>query len=172
MRVAGVVLGLTLLFAAAAGQDWTMPALGSPLEALDRSAHRCVAAQELLLCRVNDVGRLLVEEAPARGRILAYRGARLERVTTIVDEALFEQLLSALEYRWGPGARSTERLRAGMGGVFPNLMVTWRFEGRVVLLEQYYERVTQSAISLMEPVAFEACMSERDRQRVRGVRDL
>jgi hypothetical protein len=170
VRLPGVVLGLTLPLAAA--QDRAMPAPGSPLEALDRGAHRCFAAQELLLCQVSDAARLRIEGVPVRARILAYRGGRLERVTTIVDEARFAELLSALESRWGPGGRSTERLRAGMGGVFPNLMVTWRFEGRVALLEQYYERVTQSALSVMAPAAFDVYMSERERQRAGGMRDL
>jgi hypothetical protein len=91
---------------------------------------------------------------------------------TTFDERNFEGLLQAIETRLGRGEVSSELLRAGMGGVFTNQLAIWRLPDKVVLLEQYFERVTQSAVSIMEPDAFAALMAARERQRVRGVRDL
>jgi hypothetical protein len=115
---------------------------------------------------------LSVYGVPARERVLTYRDGLLAQVRIGFDESRFEQVLRACESKLGRAEIFHERLRAGMGGVFTSRIAVWRQKEAVVLLEQYFERVTRSAVSIMPPPAFEALMAARDRRRVRGVRDL
>lgn len=158
--------------AALAAPGWQTPAPGSRVGDLDRSAYRCAGTAPLIDCRLNDPASLRLGAVPASGQTLRYRDGRLERISTTVDPAHFEPLRKWLADQLGPGELTQERLRAGMGGAFPNILLAWRLPDRGVLLEQHFERVTQSAVSVMEPAALEALLERRSRERIRGLRDL
>ncbi len=153
-----------------AAQLWEEPRLGSAIGALDRSRYVCATVEIQARCRQASSGELF--EVPTREQTLIYLDGRLDQVHTAFDEDRFEQMLQALEARLGRGELSTELLRAGMGGVFPSRLAIWRLDDEIVLLEQYSDRITRSAIWIMGPGSFAEMMSARDRQRVRGVRDL
>ena len=72
----------------------------------------------------------------------------------------------------GRAAREREALNAGMGGTFENQYYIWRRDGRVWLLAQFYQRSTDSGLWMMNEAQFDALMSERERRKVRGVRNL
>jgi hypothetical protein len=163
---------LLMPISAMAAPGWQAPAPGSPVGDLDRSAYRCLSTPPLIDCRLNDPKGLRLGAVPASGQTLRYRDGRLERISTTVDTAHFEPLRKWLADQLGPGEETTERLRAGMGGAFPNVQLAWRLPDRGVLLEQHFERVTQSAVSVMAPAAFEALLERRSRERIRGLRDL
>jgi len=66
----------------------------------------------------------------------------------------------------------SEALKAGMGGVFENRYFIWKKDGRAWLVEQFFERITDSALWSMSERELEALLAEREQQRVRGARDL
>jgi hypothetical protein len=170
-----VILRLCLVLlpaTAGAAQPWGAPALGSALSALDAGGYVCTADAARTQCRLAAGADLSVYGVPARERVLTYRDGLLAQVRIGFDESRFEQVLRACESKLGRAEIFHERLRAGMGGVFTSRIAVWRQKEAVVLLEQYFERVTRSAVSIMPPPAFEALMAARDRRRVRGVRDL
>ncbi len=148
------------------------PPLGSSLDALDRSHFACAAAAPGSVCRYQPDSKLVLENQPARAVVLYYRGGVLARATVAIDETRFHALLGSLSATLGAGEERPEKLKAGMGGVFPNRIYVWRDRGRTVMLEQYFERVVYSGVSVMSDREFEALMTERDSSRVRGVRDL
>jgi hypothetical protein len=171
MRLCASIAAL-LPAAAGATEPWVAPDLGSAYDLLDRERYACAAPSAQTQCWLQSSAGLHLNGIDARGQLLTYRAGTLQSVSTTVDERRFDDLLHALEARFGPGEHSTERLRAGMGGVFSNRLVLWRLPDKVVLLEQYFERVTQSAVSVMTPESFAALMAARDSVRVRGARDL
>lgn len=150
--------------------------LGSPREALDVHGFVCAPASGppggTEVCRREPADTMRAAGVPARFAVLVYRAGRLERATVAVDETHYAELLRALVAALGAGDEQTERLRAGMGGVFPNHVTVWRAPGRVIVLEQYFERVTRSALSVMSPGEHARFEAQREAQRVRGIRDL
>lgn len=166
-------LCLVLLPAAAvAAEPWGVPALGSTLSSLRSEDYVCSADAGDTRCRLAGVAELSLYGVPARERVLTYRDGLLAQAHISFDESRFAQLLQVCESRLGRAEIFSERLRAGMGGLLTNQFAVWRRGDEVVLLEQHFERVTRSAVSIMAPAAFEELMAARDRQRVRGVRDL
>jgi hypothetical protein len=155
----------------AGARDWQAQP-GSDITHLDLSAYRCESEPRVATCRLVAPEGLRVGSIPALGQTLFYRDGRLERVSTAIDPADFDPTRRWLIAQFGPGDEHTERLRAGMGGSFDNLTVAWRLADRCLLLEQHFERVTQSGVSVMDCKALEALLRARERQRVRGLRDF
>lgn len=152
-------------------QDW--PArLGSSMAEQDLSRYRCRNEAPAVTCRLIAPDGLSIGGISVLGQTLSYRDGNLERVSTTIDIAAFELVRQRLIARLGPGEESTERLRAGMGGSFKNLVVAWHKADHCVLLEQHFERVTQSGVSVMGCEVLEALLAARERQRVRGLRDF
>lgn len=152
-------------------QDW--PARpGSPLSEQDLSAYRCRNEAPVVVCRLTAPEGLRIGGVPALGQTLSYRDGHLERISTAIDSTGFEPVRQWLAARLGPGMERTERLRAGMGGSFLNLVVAWREADHCVLLEQHFERVTQSGVSVMGCEVLETLLAAREKQRVRGLRDF
>jgi hypothetical protein len=149
-----------------------LPAPGSPRESLAIGGFVCGTQHARETCRLQPASGLSIDHIPALLAVLVYDGGRLARVSLAVDEARYAELESAIAQRLGAGEEHTELLRAGMGGIFPNRIVVWRHDGEVLLLEQYFERVTRSAITMMSAREFDRFAAERDAQRVRGIRDL
>jgi hypothetical protein len=171
MRRLAAVAALASM-AAMASPDGLAPPLSSALGELDRNAYRCMSQARMTICRLSETGALVIADVPALARTLVYGDGRLERVSTTVDIVHFDRLRQRLATQLGPGEQTTERLRAGMSGALPNLLIVWRLEGRRVLLEQHFERITQSGVSVMTPGAFDALMEDRSRRTVRGMRDF
>jgi hypothetical protein len=149
-----------------------LPAPGSPRESLVIEGFVCDTQHGRETCRLQPASGLSIDDLPALLAVLVYDSGRLARVSLAVDEARYAELESAIAQRLGAGEEHTELLRAGMGGIFPNRIVVWRRDGEVLLLEQYFERVTRSAITMMSAREFDRFAAERDAQRVRGIRDL
>ena len=167
---------LTVLLAwsaamAAGAQDWQAKP-GSHMTHQDLSAYRCEDQLPVAKCRLVATDGLRVGSVPALGQTLFFRDGRLERISTAIDSARFDPTRRWLIAQFGPGEEHIERLRAGMGGSFENLIVAWRQADRCVLLEQHFERVTQSAVSVMDCDAVDALLRARQLQRVRGLRDF
>ena len=59
-----------------------------------------------------------------------------------------------------------------MAGAFVNRVRVWRRDGNVTMLEQYYGKITISALRYLTQDDFRELMRARDAERVRGTRDL
>lgn len=149
-----------------------LPAPGAQRETLAAEGYICELRDSREVCRLQPAPGLAVDGVPALLAVLVYEAGRLTRATLVVDELRYSELERAIAQRFGPGEEHVEMLRAGMGGLFPNHVTVWRADGEVFLLEQYFERVTRSAITRMDEREFDRFVAEREAQRVRGVRDL
>jgi hypothetical protein len=171
MKAAPAFAALVASTALSAGlPDLPQPGVGP--QAIDLSAYVCDGDEAELSCRRALPGTVLLQGVPASERVLLFRAGLLSRVTEVFPEARFEEVRRGLAANLGTGKEGVELLRAGMGGTFPNRLQIWRGKGRVYLLEQYFERVRNSALSVMTEDEFGRLMTLRDRQRVRGARDL
>jgi hypothetical protein len=166
-RIAWLLFGVAI----GASAQLNTPAPGSALSALDRAHYECKAESAETLCRSKDALPPF-EGLKVRGRLLRYVDGHLAQSSELFAEQDFGALLEVLQVRLGRGVPAHERLQAGMAGAFDNQIFVWQLSDRVVMLEQYFERITQSAVSAMPPAAFEALMLARAQRRVHGVRDL
>ena len=149
-----------------------LPAAGSMLGALDRNDYHCEERDGGLQCRRPGNAEDRVAGEQAAEIVLFYRRGRLVRTVVTLDEQHFRALAEQLSLSLGPAAQGDEALNAGMGGAFKNHYFMWRRDGRAWLLEQFFERIIHSGLWMMNDDEFDALMIERERRRVRGVRDL
>lgn len=149
-----------------------LPAPGSPQESLELSAYLCARDARELLCRRAESGAPLLYGVPPIASVLALRDDSLMRVSITFDEVRFDDIRRAMRAELGPGEEGSELLTAGMGGSFANRFEFWRQDGRILLLEQYFERVVRSGLSVMSVNEFERLQLLRQSQRVHGARDL
>ena len=56
--------------------------------------------------------------------------------------------------------------------MFENRYLIWRDDGRAWMVEQFFERITDSGFWSMSETQLDALLTERERERVRGARDL
>lgn len=160
-----------LMPAASAADALTTMAIGSPLSALDRDVHECRALQGRQVCQARK-GTLQFHGSAALAMTLEYEAELLRKVTVLFDEARFEDVLRQLQADLGAGATHDEKIRAGMSGVVVNRIRAWRRCGEVRMLEQFSGKVAVSALQVLSEADFEAEMSRRVAERVRGLRDL
>ena len=167
-RVCAVFL---LLVAGAASGAQGIEALGSRLADLDRRLYSCAETGAHTLCRA--VGKSLEHLGlPVLGMTLEYRGELLNRTTVLFDEARFAQIERSLTARFGAPEIHDEQLRSGMAGAFVNRVRVWRRDVNVAMLEQYYGKITSSALRYLSQDDFRELMRARDAERIRGTRDL
>ena len=179
-RKTGVMAAVALGFccAAVATNSAELPALpnlppaGSMLNVLDRNIYRCDQLADNVECRRPGDMADHVEGEPAIEIVLVYRQGALIRSVVTFDEQRFNAVADKLSLTLGLAAGGGEALNAGMGGTFENQYYIWRRDGRTWLLEQFYQRIAHSGLWMMNATEFEVLMSERERRRVRGVRDL
>lgn len=172
MKYFAAIFGLMTCTVASAATLPDAPSAGSKLEALDRNLYQCVSTDQGSECRRkgNQADRIATE--PVIEIVLFYRDDTLVRSVFAFGEAHLEALVEQLSGELGTPQQGSELLIAGMGGVFENRYYTWRLNGHVWFVEQYFERVTSSGLWRMDAAEFAAFQSERDRVRVRGARDL
>jgi hypothetical protein len=149
-----------------------VPPAGSMLDGLDRTIYRCQQHADSVECRRPGGTADHVEGEPAIEIVLVYRQRVLVRSVVTFGEQHFNAIAGKLSVILGRAAREREALNAGMGGTFENQYYIWRRDGRVWLLEQFYQRITDSGLWMMNEAQFDALMSERERRKVRGVRNL
>lgn len=149
-----------------------LPAPGSSQESLELSTYLCTRSARELLCRRAESSVPPLYGVPPIASVLALRDDSLMRVSITFDEVRFDDFRGAMRAELGPGEEGTEWLTAGMGGSFANRFEFWRQDGRVLLLEQYFERVVRSGLSVMSVNEFERLQLQRQSQRVHGARDL
>ena len=149
-----------------------VPSAGSMLDGLDRTIYRCEQRVESVECRRIGETADHVEGEPAIEIVLVYRQGVMVRSTVTFDEQNFNAVAEKLSVTLGRAARGGEALNAGMGGSFENQYYIWRRDGRALLLEQFYQRIAHSGPWTMSGTEFDALMSERERRKVRGVRNL
>ena len=149
-----------------------LPAPGSAQESLDLAAYACARGAGEMLCRRPQSDAPSLYGVAPEASVLALRAGRLARVSISFDEGRFDDVRGAMRDELGPGEAGSEWLKAGMGGSFANRYEIWRQDGRVWLLEQYFERVARSGLSIMSEEEFGRLQAARQQQRVRGARDL
>lgn len=171
-------VALCACFSAGAANLAELPALpnvppaGSMLDALDRTIYRCEQHADSVECRRPGDAADHVEGEPAIEIVLVYRQGVVVRSVVTFDEQNFNAVAEKLSLTLGRATRGGEALNAGMGGTFENHYYIWRRDGRVWLLEQFYQRITHSGLWTMNGTEFDALMSGRERGKVRGVRNL
>ena len=149
-----------------------MPSAGSMLDGLDRTIYRCELCADKVECRRPGDTADHVDGEPAIEVVLVYRQGVLVRSVVTFDEQNFNAVAEKLSVTLGRAAQGGEALNAGMGGRFENQYYIWRRDGRAWLLEQFYQRITHSGLWMMNGSEFDVLMSERERRKVRGVRNL
>jgi len=149
-----------------------LPQVGSTLETLDRNRYICGEARFGYQCRRAGETHDRVEGESATEIVLVYRKGILVRSVISIDEQHFRSLADRISVTLGTALKGEEALNAGMGGTFNNGYFLWRRDGRSWLLEQFFERVISSGLWIMSDDEFDMMMSERERRRVRGVRNL
>jgi hypothetical protein len=146
-------------------------ALGSQLSDLDRGLYTCAGTSVNTQCRAH--GKPLEHLGlPVLGVTLEYRSELLNRTMVLFDEARFAQIEGSLTARFGAPETHDEQLRSGMAGAFVNRVRVWRRGGNVTMLEQYYGKITSSALRYLTQDDFREIMHARDAERIRGTRDL
>jgi hypothetical protein len=163
--------GLLFLLAGAASGAQGIEALGSPLSELDRGLYTCVGTSVSTQCRAGGKS-LEYLGLPILAVTLEYRSELLNRITVLFDEARFAQIEGSLTARFGAPEIHDEQLRSGMAGAFLNRVRVWRRDGDVAMLEQYFGKITRSALRYLSPDDYRELMRARDAGRVRGTRDL
>jgi hypothetical protein len=149
-----------------------LPPAGSSLDTLDRNVFRCEKRDSGNECRRAGETRDRVEGEPVVEIVLVYRQGLLVRSVIALDEQRFRALAERLTGSLGPADQGGEDLNAGMGGTFKNHFYLWRQGGRAWLLEQFFERIIRSGLWIMNRDEVDVLMTERERSRVRGVRNL
>jgi hypothetical protein len=149
-----------------------MPSAGSMLDALDRTFYRCEQHASQVECRRRGDAADRVVGEPVIEIVLVYRQGVLVRSAITFNEQNFNAVADKLSLTLGSAAQGGEALNAGMGGSFENQYFIWQRAGRAWLLEQFYQRITHSGLWMMNETEFDALMSERERSKVRGVRNL
>lgn len=148
------------------------PAGGSTLEDLDQNRFQCRAENQQTQCRRRGNPADRIEGEPVTEIVLFYRDNRLVRSVFSFSEAHLDQLVRQLTLLLGAPVAGNERLKAGMAGVFENRYYLWKHNGRAWFVEQFFERITDSGLWRMSEAELDALLGERERQRVRGARDL
>jgi len=149
-----------------------VPPAGSTFDALDRTIYRCEQCVDSVECRRPGDTADFVEGEQAIEVVLVYRQGAMVRSVVTFDEQNFNAVADKLSLTLGRAVRGGEALNAGMGGSFENQYYIWRRDGRAWLLEQFYQRITHSGLWMMSGTELDGLMSERERRRVRGVRNL
>lgn len=164
--------GLSVCLAAGAVTLPEAPANGSNLDDLDRNLFQCRAADELTQCRRRGKPSDQIVGEPVIEIVLSYRENILVRSVFTFSEAHLDLMVEQLSQQIGDPVAGSEGLKAGMGGVFENRYYAWRRDGKAWLVEQYFERITDSGLWSMSETELDTFFAERERQRVRGARDL
>ena len=172
-RIAAIALGIciysgTTNAAALPG----LPPAGSKIDVLDRNIYSCEQHNGNLQCRRSGGAADYVDGETALEIVLIYRQGVLVRSVVTFEEQRFHAVADKLSETLGSAARGGEALNAGMGGTFENQYYVWRHDGRVWLLEQFFQRIMHCGLWIMSGAEFDNLMSERERLRVRGVRNL
>ena len=167
--LAGLIFCATLNTTTAAAQ---LPELGSEFDRLDRASYRCSLWEQGERCaRPGTAADTLAGESVIEV-VLFYRDGVLVRTVRVFDERRYDALVPALSARFGVPIAGTEKLKAGMGGVFDNRQHIWGQGGQVWMFEQFFARIIHSGLWQLSQDEFEMLMTERERLRVRGARDL
>lgn len=148
------------------------PADGSALDDLDRNLFQCRPADPLVQCRRRGQTSERIAGEPVIEIVLSYRDNTLVRSVFTFSEARLDQVVQQLSQQLGAPAAGREGLKAGMGGVFENRYYVWKQDGKAWFVEQYFERITDSGLWTMSEAELDALLAERERQKVRGARDL
>jgi hypothetical protein len=129
-----------------------LPPPGTGQQAIDLSAFACAGDPAELTCRQAHAGAAMLYGVPLRASKLFFRDGLLLRASAVFAEARYQEVRDALVAEMGQGEEGVELLVAGMAGVFPSRFGVWRAGGRVFLLEQYFERVRDSALTVMTDI--------------------
>ncbi|KPK34404.1 MAG: hypothetical protein AMJ66_03835 [Betaproteobacteria bacterium SG8_40] len=170
--VLAMAAGLCVCLSAGAVTLPEVPANGSALEDLDRNVFQCRAADQLTQCRRRGKPSDQIAGESVFEIVLSYRENTLVRTVFTFSEARLDQFVEQLSRQLGAPAAGSEGLKAGMGGVFENRYYVWNRGGKAWFVEQYFERITDSALWMMSDSELDRLFAERERQRVRGARDL
>lgn len=165
---------LTLVAAAPVGAAGMplLPDVGSSIDQIDPATYQCEqGARETRCSRPGDAAEQVAGEAVIEV-VLFYRDGALMRSVLVLDEQRYDEIVAGLSQTLGAGEATGDKLIAGMAGVFDNRQHVWRHDGRVWMLEQFFERIIYSGLCVTGEAEYEALLAERDKARIRGARDL
>lgn len=172
MKSLAALMALVACSAAGAMTLPVVPQPGSRLETLDRNLFQCNVTDRVTECRRPGLPADRIGEKPAIEIVLFYRDRVLVRSAFVFDERHFDTLIQTLSNRLGTPLSGSEGLKAGMGGVFENRYYVWKLDGRVWFAEQFFERIINSGLWLLDEEEFASLLAGREQMRTRGARDL
>jgi hypothetical protein len=151
-------------------------ALGSAITAVatdpryDCRATRAPAADRI--CSLRHQEQETIAGAPVNSIFwLSYRG----RVTGIVinlDERHFQQVLAALQAKYGPGEVHSEAVQNLKGAAFENRIHRWRQAGGSLQAQRYAGRLDKSSVRYVDDAAAKGIEADRQRGRAAPASDL
>lgn len=174
MKLQLVAAATIFVCSAAAAVDLPdMPVSGSRFADLDQSSYKCDPSNAgLLMCRRAGAVTDRIGGCPVREIVVFYRDGIQVRSVIKLDEENFSEFADTLLGVLGDAVEGIEFLNAGMGGAFENRYYLWKRDGHSWMLEQFFERIIHSGLWIVSDAEMETLMAERERTRVRGVRNL
>jgi len=104
--------------------------------------------------------------------ITVYENKKVIENIVIFDESNFNFVKKELLNQLGPTKKIVEKLNAGMAGSFKNEIYVWNNNERIIFFEQFYKKITLSALRVLSSKDYKVIMKTREGKKIRGVRNL
>jgi hypothetical protein len=125
-----------------------------------------------MTCMARKPEEFAVGTVPLQYFALHYDGEHLAAAEAALQEVRHSEAVQALAKTFGQAAVETEKLRAGMGAIFPNAIYLWRQGGTLLRLEQFFRSIKISSVILTtEPYLGKLVIPKLTNERT-GIKDL
>ena len=104
--------------------------------------------------------------------ITIYEHGKVIENIVVFDESNFNFVKIELLNQLGPSKKIVEKLNAGMAGSFNNEIYEWNNNKRIIFFEQFYKKITFSALRVLSSKDYKMIMEKREGKKIRGVRNL
>jgi hypothetical protein len=176
LAVAGLFLLLPVAAAADADLQLAGHALGEPRTRISADARfECTqqtARGFTATCHARSPQEVTIGAVPLQFLALHYDGDKLAAVEARVPELRHREAAQALASEFGEAKAESEKLRAGMGGIFENAIYLWRRVDAVLRLEQFFRSITTSSLILTTEAHLSKLVIPKRTDARTGIKDL
>lgn len=132
----------------------------------------CVKKGNLDICESANSLIDIKIDIPKHKFITLYENEKVIENIVIFDESNFNFVKIELLNQLGPSKKIVEKLNAGMAGSFNNEIYEWNNNKRIIFFEQFYKKITFSALRVLSSKDYKMIMEKREGKKIRGVRNL